>query len=381
MKLAVVTAIPTPYRDPFWNEVAALPDVELDVYFCAAGKKDRPWDISWEQTFQVRNLPSVNLLGWAGDDASAWWVRGLQREIRRGNYDAVIIGGYNHPSMLQTMRGCARRLQPYWLMCETYQQRSGWMGRVKDHLLRSICRNAAGGMPTGTLAAQYLEHYGIGEQRQIRVPNVPDVRRLRQLGEELRPQTGRIREQLGIRGSGPVIMFIGRMIPKKRPVMTVRAFAEGAPEDATLVMLGDGPLLDDCRATANQLGVAERVLLPGFCQPKEVPRYLVTASVFVLPSTETWGVAAIESLSLGVPVIISDEVGCHPDLVRSPECGSVVPAGCLTSLTDALRQHTARPALPSTVVENSGFILDEFSYDILAQRMLDGIRTSVERSN
>lgn len=374
MKLAVVTSIPTPYRDPFWNEVASQPDVELDVFFCAAGKQDRPWELNWEQKFNARTLPSINLLSWAGADASSWWVRGLQREIRNGSYDAVLVGGYSHPSMLQTIFGCQRRRQPYWLMCETYRRRTGWKGRIKDRLLRQICRRAAGGIPTGTLATGYLTEYGIDQERLIRLPNVPDVVQLRRLGSELRNHQAQIRDELGIDRPGPVVLFVGRMIPKKRPVMTVSAFAEGAPADATLVMLGDGPLLEECRQTARRLNVSDRVLLPGFCQPSEVPRHLAVASVFVLPSTETWGVAAIEALSLGVPVIVSNEVGCYPDLVRSEECGAVIPAGCQDSLSDAVRQYTQNPVAVQTVLEHSGFITAEFSYERLARHLCEGIQ-------
>ncbi len=380
MKLAVVTAIPTPYRDPFWNEVAARPGVELDVFYCAAGKRDRPWELDWEQKFHVRMLPSVNLLGWAGADASAFWVRGLQREISSAGYDAVIVGGYNHPSMLQTIDGCRRRGQPYWLMCETYRRRGGWRGLIKDRLLTSICHRAAGGMPTGTLATEYLQHYGIPKDRLIRVPNVPDVRHLRRLGAELRPRAAEIREQLNLPASGPVVTFVGRMIPKKRPVLTVEAFADAAPEDATLVMLGDGPLLEECRQTAERLGIADRVLLPGFCQPSDVPRYVATASVFVLPSSETWGVAAIEAVSLGVPAIVSDEVGCHPDLLRSAACGTVVQVGCRESLAEAISHHTRTPISSDVVLDSTPFITDEFAYDNLARRLCDGIESMTARS-
>lgn len=372
MKLAVVTAIPTPYRDPFWNVVAAHPEVQsLDVYYCAAGKPDRPWDVDWDHTFKAHLLSSINLLKWAGADASAYWVRGLQGELKRAKHDTVIVGGYNHPSMLQSIRGCVKRGQPYFLMCETYQRRCNWKSAIKDSVLKWVCRRAAGGLPTGIRAAEYLQSYGIPFEKMLSLPNVPDVRGLIRQGQEFRRNIHESRRLLNLPTAGSVLTFVGRMIPKKRPELTIRAFADGAPDDATLVMLGDGPLLAECKSLSEQLGLADRVRFPGFVQPKEVPRYLAVADAFVLPSSETWGVAAVEAISLGVPVILSDEVGCHPDLVRNRKCGVVVPAGCQSSLATAIHELLSDPIAPQLVRESTEFLTAEFAYDILAEKLVE----------
>src|SRR5688500_12112523 len=108
MRLAVVTSIPTPYRDPLWNAVASRPSVMLDVYYCAAGKADRPWDVSWEQAFRAEVLPGWNLARWAGVDASCYMNPAIERRLRSGRYDAVILGGYNHVTMLWAASFAAR---------------------------------------------------------------------------------------------------------------------------------------------------------------------------------------------------------------------------------------------------------------------------------
>ena len=126
-------------------------------------------------------------------------------------------------------------------------------------------------MPTGKLATEYLASYGMPRGRMIQVPNVPDVRGLIQSGVELRVHAQEIRKASGIPPEGPIATFVGRMIPKKRPMLTLRAFADAAPPNATLVMLGDGPLMPECRELAKTLGLTGRGFFPGFCQPCEVP--------------------------------------------------------------------------------------------------------------
>ena len=155
MRLAVVTPIPTPYRDPFWNTVAEHPDVDqLDVYYCARGKADRPWKADWEMRYEARFLPGRNLLKWRGLDASCFWNPAIRGHLRKGRYDAILIGGYNHLTMLAAIREAKRLGIPYYLMCETWSMRRPPLLKriVKDRLVRWVVQNAAGNLPTGTRA-------------------------------------------------------------------------------------------------------------------------------------------------------------------------------------------------------------------------------------
>ena len=377
MKLAVVTSIPTPYRDPFWNEVAAHPDIDLfDVYYCAENKPDRPWEVNWKREFNSHLLPSFNLLKLAGADRSAYWVKGLQSALKHARHDAVIIGGYNHPSMLQTIHGCIKRRQPYFLMCETYKRRKTWKSLVKNRLMTYICRHAAGAMPTGKLACAYLRSYGILDEQMILVPNVPDVCRLQSLAESLGQRGCEIRNQLGLPQVSPVITFVGRMIPQKRPELVIRAFTACAAENTWLVMLGDGPLMPTCRRLVEDLGVADRVLLPGFCQPKNVPLYLSVSRAFVLPSSETWGVAAFEAVAMGVPVILSNQVGCHPDLVRNINTGTVVPIDSVNALAEAATYYLNRS--PAEILPQPRDEHKEFFYSKISNRLVDRIQKLIQ---
>lgn len=68
------------------------------------------------------------------------------------------------------------------------------------------------------------------------------------------------------------------------------------------------------------------------------------AAVFVLPSRhEPWGLIVNEVMNAGRAVIVSDEVGCQPDLVEDGIEGCVFPAGDVAALTDALRRVLATP--------------------------------------
>lgn len=124
-----------------------------------------------------------------------------------------------------------------------------------------------------------------------------------------------------------VILFLSRLDRKKGIDLLLPAFAEvhDANADTFLVLAGDGDAewIEGLRAQAYRLGIAEHVSWTGFLDGEEKARMLASADVFVLPSySENFGVAAVEALAYGCPVIVSDNVGIHRELERS-EAGLV----------------------------------------------------------
>ena len=371
MKIAVVTPIPTPYRDPFWNVVSRQPGVDLHVFYCARRKADRPWLGDWGRQFAHTYLPGWNLTRWRGADASCYWNPGIGRRLRAGGYDAVLVGGYNHPTMLAAMRAARRMGTPYYVMCETYRGigRGRWTGGIKERVVRRVFENAAGALPTGVLAERYVRECGAKAEGTLRLPNVPDVAAL---AEESR----RSRENgAGGGASRPVVLFVGRLIPKKRAGLLIRAFqAAGGAERARLVLVGDGPDRAALERVTADLGLRGAVEFAGFCEPGEVRSWYGRASVYVLPSSETWGVSVIEALASGVPVIVSDEVGCHPDVMCEPGVGRVVRAGEMEGLVHALTDALASPISKTDVVRAMKPLLESLTYRVLAERLVSHLR-------
>ena len=70
------------------------------------------------------------------------------------------------------------------------------------------------------------------------------------------------------------------------------------------------------------------------------------ADCLVLPSdfAETWGLVVNEALATGLPVVVSDAVGCAPDLLREGESGYVYPLGNVSGLAAALESVRLRKA-------------------------------------
>jgi glycosyltransferase involved in cell wall biosynthesis len=112
------------------------------------------------------------------------------------------------------------------------------------------------------------------------------------------------------------ILFVGRMVEKKGPVIMIHAFAEVRHHvpDAELVVIGDGPLLEHCRSLAASLQVP--VQFPGAVAHERVKQEMDGARVFCLPSITTangdaegLSIAIVEAQAAGVPVVTSARGG------------------------------------------------------------------------
>lgn len=111
--------------------------------------------------------------------------------------------------------------------------------------------------------------------------------------------------------SGAEVHFVSamRLARKKRPLALVRAFAAavrfvaGAP-GLRLTIAGDGPDRAGMARLARELGVGDRVELPGYRSREELRALYARAHAFVLPSErESFGIAALEARAAGLPVI------------------------------------------------------------------------------
>ena len=165
----------------------------------------------------------------------------------------------------------------------------------------------------------------------------------------------------------PVVLLLCSCAGSSRYM--VEAAHPSAPPDLHLIVVGDGVERGALEKQARAAGLAPRVHFVGFAQPVDVPRHYAMADLFVLPSAETWGVVVLEALASGLPVLVSDQVGCHPDAVTGPAVGAVLPKGDADLWAAALATWAGRPPPPSTIGTAWAATFDSLRYPVIAERM------------
>ncbi len=146
------------------------------------------------------------------------------------------------------------------------------------------------------------------------------------------------------RAAGPrSVLFAGKLVERKRPIDVIRALALLATQGcrAEAVFAGSGELEDSLRREAASSGVA--ALFHGFQNQSRMPSIYAAADLLVLPSDhqETWGLVVNEAMACGVPAVVSDAVGCGPDLIDPGRTGAVFPLGDVAALAQAIRATLA----------------------------------------
>ena len=130
-----------------------------------------------------------------------------------------------------------------------------------------------------------------------------------------------------------ILMHVSNFRPVKRVVDVVEIFERVSREiPSRLVMVGDGPERARAQARAEELGVADRTLFLGAHQ--SVHDLLRCADVFLLPSqNESFGLAALEAMACGTPVVASDRGGI-PEVVPHAEAGYLFPLGEVEAMAE-----------------------------------------------
>lgn len=122
--------------------------------------------------------------------------------------------------------------------------------------------------------------------------------------------------------SGPVVLCVGALIPRKGQDLLVRALP--LLPDVTLLLAGQGQYRRTIESLAQELGVDRRIGFLGSVPHHKLPRIFAAADVMALPSaSEGLANAWVEALACGTPIVISD-VGGARELLDRPEAGQIV---------------------------------------------------------
>jgi glycosyltransferase involved in cell wall biosynthesis len=156
--------------------------------------------------------------------------------------------------------------------------------------------------------------------------------------------------------SRPVILFASKLQNRKRCSDLVAAYKNLLSEEPRasrpyLVIVGDGEERAALEKQVAESGL-DGVRFCGFRNQSELPRFFDLATVFVLPSRhEPWGLIVNEVMNAGRAVIVSDDVGCQPDLIEDGVEGCVFPAGDVAALTESLRRVLVTPETAAAMGE------------------------------
>lgn len=287
-----------------------------EVWGLEAGGTDRVY--AWDNVPGSRHFQRATLFPTAaGKDRRQALQSAVARALDRIQPSAVAIPGWRDALALSALRWCVQSSTPAILMSDTTESDAPRRALV-EWIKRRMVRLGAAGFVSGTRAADYLAKLGMEEMRIFKGYDVVDNGYFERECQPVREEVSRWRGDLRL--PQKFFLVVSRFDPVKNLARLFEAYARYradhvAPWD--LVLCGDGKLAAELRSRANELHL-DGLHWRGFVQYPDLPKYYALASALVLPSTkDTWGLVVNEAMACGLPVLVSKNAGCHPDLLDS----------------------------------------------------------------
>lgn len=354
MRLGILTSHPIQYQAPWFRALAK--EADLEVFFAhrqSAAEQGKAgfgvafdWDVDLLAGYAHRFLANVA----ACPDVSTYSGCNTPEiaEILARNaagFDAFIVTGWYLKSYLQAARACRTGGVPVMVRGDSQlcTPRSLLKKLAMEVRQRWLLRRFDGFLSVGQRHREYLRHYGVAETKIFHVPHIVDNEWFERIAGPTRQRRTVMRQEWEAEECDLVALFVGKFISKKRPADLLRAMSilrRSTPGFGIVgVYIGAGEMETELRQIAAREGL--RAYFPGFKNQSELPISYAAADVLVLPSdgAETWGLVVNEAMACGLPAIVSNAVGCGPDLIDEGKTGFTFRVGDTTHLASKLKMY------------------------------------------
>ena len=384
-RLAIVATHPIQYVVPWYRHLERSGEVAPRVFYLwNSGVTERHdhgfghsirWDLPLAEGYEHEFVPNRSPLP---GTHHPWglWNPSLVARVRGWRPDAVLLWGYNYLSLLALLLRWGRDDAPLLFRGDSHRllPRTGPHEAMRRRIIAAIFRRFSAFLYVGSANRAYFRDHGVPEDRLFHAPHAVENERFIAAADAAAQAARGWRARLGVHPTHRVVLFAGKFERKKRPLDLLAAFRRARLNDVSLLYVGAGELEGELREAACRL---ENVYFAPFQNQTEMPRTYAAADLFVLPSfggTETWGLAVNEAMCMGRAVIVSDHVGCAPDLVVPRVNGLVFPAGDVPALAAALEEAFADPARLRRWGEAGREKVRQFGYDELTAGLLQALR-------
>jgi glycosyltransferase involved in cell wall biosynthesis len=334
-KLAIVTTHPIQYNAPLFQLLAGNDAVQIKVFYTweqsQQGAKYDPgfgrhieWDIPMLEGYDycfVKNTASH-----PGTHHFNGIVNpGLVKEIEKWAPDAILVFGWSFNSHLKCLRYFHGKRHILFRGDSTLlDEKPGMRKWIRRLFLKWVYRHVDSALYVGTNNKNYFLRHGIPEESLLFAPHAVDNDRFAEPDDDYVREAGLWRSRLGIEADEVVVLFAGKLEPKKNPFFLLD-LVKGIPSAKFKVLIiGNGVLENKLKERA---AGDRRIIFLDFQNQQKMPVVYRLADLFILPSTgpdETWGLAVNEAMACGRAVLVSSKAGCAIDLVRDKENGLIL---------------------------------------------------------
>ncbi|MFT6803064.1 MAG: phosphatidylinositol alpha-mannosyltransferase [Nitriliruptoraceae bacterium] len=183
-----------------------------------------------------------------------------------------------------------------------------------------------------------------------------------------------------LHGDAPVLLFVGRLEPRKGFEQAVTAFAylKARHPDLRLVVVGDGPERERCQSLL-PAGLRDDVDMLGRVSDADLCRVYASADIFVAPALggESFGIVLLEAMAAGCAVVASDLPGFR-SVVDDQVTARLVPPGDARAIASSVDALLSNPALRQAQIDAAREAVQAFDWPGVATRIRSVYATALE---
>ncbi len=390
-RVAYLVSHPIQYQAPLLKRLANDPELDLTVFFLSdlslAAYDDEGFGTSvrWDVPL-LDGYRHAFLRAFGSRAKVTFWrpfVYGITKALASGKFDALWLHGYTNQAHIRAIFAANRLGIRVLLRGESnnHQRRRESMGALARRVILPWLFGCADAfLAIGSLNRRFYLDHGVAERRIFHMPYTVDNEFFQQRARDAAKRRNETRAELNLQPGRPVILYASKFQRRKRPMDLLEAYAalseDGRHEPKPyLLFVGDGEQRQALESRAASLGWGSIRFL-GFQNQTEMPKFFDLCDMFALPSeSEPWGLVINEVMNAAKPVIVTDEVGCAPDLIRDGWNGFVVPVGDTARLKSCLGAISESPALAAEMGARSLARISEWNFEENRSGLLQALHT------
>jgi glycosyltransferase involved in cell wall biosynthesis len=359
MRLAILASHPIQYYAPIFRELAARLDIHVFYAHRATPEQQAgagfgkafEWDVDLTSGYANSFLHNVavrpGIDRFEGCDTPE-----IGERLDEGRFDALLTLGWRLKSNLQGLWAAKRRRLPVMVRGDSQLATPRTLAKraVKGLAYPTFLRLFDAALYVGARSRAYFAHYRYPPDRLFFSPHCVDNA---WFADHAEPEARRaLRSRIGAVEGETIVLFAGKLVAFKRPLDVIEA-ASRLPRTVRVLVAGAGELAGALDERARALGV--RLDQLGFQNQTAMPCAYAAADVLMLPSDgrETWGLVCNEALACGCPILVSEAVGCAPDLAGDGQAGLTYPLADMDAAASALSKLIESPPPPAAIAERS----------------------------
>jgi glycosyltransferase involved in cell wall biosynthesis len=380
LNIAICVAHPIQHEIPLYQELSKIPELNVTVLyfsdfgigsFNTYGLKNISYGIPMLEGYQYKILKNISPF-------KSYKLRfispGVTKELKNGNFDRVMMYGYNSPTSVFVINYCKKHKIPLFLRGEgeSILPVSKSKQLLRRLMLPAILKKFNCFVALGQANKEFYVQYGIEPSKIKMVPQTVndnffagyDVANF----QELRKKYNLIEGEM-------IFVYGSKQRADKRPMDAVRAFCQlDTSVNAKLLMLSDGPLRKECEDYAKHNDKSNRIIFTGYIDFTEMRDLFALSDVLILTSFETIGATLFQALFSGLALLSSDMVPGWLDLIKPGTTGLVYRAADIDALEKSIDSLASNSQLVNQMKVNVKALSNHYTSRKTALKLSDAFK-------